>query len=331
MNEDSAVTMEIRNTASSTIGARHGPLLRREERLDQIHLINVFVAVVDANGLAGAARKLQLSPPAVTRAVNELESHLGVRLLTRTTRVVRATEAGIQYAEDCRRILGDLIEANASASGTNALLQGQLTLTAPAWFGAKYVTPVVTEYLQAYPEVNAACWFMDRVVNMVEEGVDVAVRIANLPDSSMQAIRVGSMRVVICASPEYLERHGVPRTPDDLKKHSIASADAVAPGSDWRLKIDGQPRSIRLLPRLSTTNNEAAVAAAVSGFGLTQQMLYKVEDPLREGRLKTVLEDFEPAVVPVHLVHREGKHTSRRVRCFLDLAIDRLRAIPALR
>lgn len=298
--------------------------------MDRLHLISVFVAVVDAAGFAGAARKLNISPPAVTRAINELENHLGARLLTRTTRVVRVTEAGARYAEDCRRILAELAEADESASGLHGAPRGRLTLTAPVLFGAIFVTPIVTEYLQRYPEVSAACWFLDRVVNMMDEGVDVAVRIGELPDSSMQATRVGSVRRVICAAPSYLERQGVPQIPDELAAHSIVSASGVTPAPEWRLVQDGAPRSVKLRPRLTTTSNDSAVAAALSGFGLTRLLSYQVAEHLREGRLQTVLSEFEPAVLPVHVVHREGRHASRKTRAFLDLAVERLRADPAL-
>ncbi len=298
--------------------------------MDQLHLINAFVAVVDANGFAGAARKLGISPPAVTRAINELESQLGVRLLTRTTRVVRVTEPGARYAADCRRILGDLAEANESVGGLHGEPNGTLTITAPALFGARFVTPIVTEYLERYPGVNASCWFLDRVVNMMDEGMDIAVRIGELPDSSMQAVRVGRVRRVICGAPDYLEQHGIPQAPDDLAAHSIVSANAVTPSSDWRLVQDGAPRVVKLQPRLSTTTNDSAVAAAVSGFGLARLLSYQVADELRAGQLKIVLSEFETPPLPVHLVHREGRHASRKARAFLDLAIERLRANPAL-
>jgi DNA-binding transcriptional LysR family regulator len=293
-------------------------------------LINVFVAVVETNGFAGAARKLKISPPAVTRAINELESHLGVRLLTRTTRVVRVTEAGGRYAEDCRRILAELAEADSSASGMHGAPHGRLTLTAPVLFGGKFVTPIVTEYLQRYPNVNATCWFLDRVVNMIDEGVDVAVRIGELPDSSMQAIRVTSVRVVICAAPRYLEQHGIPETPDDLAAHTIVSASAVTPSSEWRMAENGAPRVVKVRPRMTTTSNDSAVAAALNGFGLTRLLSYQVADQLHDGRLKAVLREFEPAALPVHLVHREGRYASQKARAFLDLAIERLRTHPAL-
>jgi DNA-binding transcriptional LysR family regulator len=298
--------------------------------MDKHHLISVFVAVVDANGFAGAARKLRVSPPVVTRAINELEETLGVRLLVRTTRVVRVTEAGVRYANDCRRILAELAEADESASGQHGAPQGQIAITAPGWFGAKFITPIVTEYLEQHPKVSATCWFLDRLVNLVEEGVDVAVRIAELPDSSLQAISVGRMRVVICASPAYLARQGTPRTLVDLASHNIVSAGAVAPGHELRFSDQRKPLVVKTRPRLTTTTNESAVAAAIAGFGLTQQMLYKVAEPLARGDLKEVLCDFEPAALPVHVLHREGRYASRRVRAFLDLAIERLRALPEL-
>ena len=298
--------------------------------MDQFHLITVFVAVVDANGFAGAARKLGLSPAAVTRAINALEKQLGVRLLMRTTRIVRVTEAGARYAQDCRRILGELAEASESVSGTHSAPRGRLTLTAPVLFGGKFVTPIVTDYLLRYPQVNATCLFLDRVVNMLDEGVDVAVRIGELPDSSMQAIRVGQVRRVICASPAYLAQHGCPQTPADLQAHSIVSANAVTPSPEWRLLDRGEPCSVRLQPRLTTSTNDAAVAAVSGGFGITRLLSYQVAEPLQDGRLQTVLSAFEPPPLPVHVVHREGRQASQRVRAFLDLAIEQLRANPAL-
>ncbi len=298
--------------------------------MDRLHLITVFVAVVDTCGFAGAARKLDISPPAVTRAINELESHLGVRLLTRTTRVVRVTEDGARYADDCRRILAELAEADDAASGKHGSPHGRLTLTAPAMFGAKFVTPIVIEYLNRYPQVSASCWFLDRVVNMMDEGVDVAVRIGELPDSSMQAVSVGRVRRVICAAPVYLEKYGTPQTPDALSTHFIVSASAVTPTAEWRLVENGEPRTVKLQARMITTTNDAAVAAAVSGFGLTRLLSYQVADQLRDGQLKTILTDYEPAPLPVHLVHREGRHASQKARAFLDLALERLRGNPAL-
>jgi DNA-binding transcriptional LysR family regulator len=293
--------------------------------MDRFHLINVFVAVVDTNGFAGAARKLNMSPPAVTRAINELETHLGLRLLTRTTRTVRVTDAGERYVQDCKRILTEMQEADESVSGMHASPRGRLTITAPVLFGGMYVTPIVTEYLTRYPEVSASCLFLDRVVNLLDEGVDVAVRIGELPDSTMQAIRVGQVRRVICAAPDYLANRGIPISPDDLHSHTIVSASGVTPSPEWKLMEHGELRNIRLHARMITTTNDSAVAAAISGFGLTRLLSYQVAEHLRTGKLKTVLPEFEPAALPVHVVHREGRQAPQRVRAFLDLAIERLR------
>jgi len=266
-----------------------------------------------------------MSPPAVTRAINELETHLGLRLLTRTTRTVRVTDAGERYVQDCRRILAEMLEADESVSGMHSSPRGRLTITAPVLFGGMYVTPIVTEYLTRYPEVSASCMFLDRVVNLLDEGVDVAVRIGDLPDSTMQAIRVGQVRRVICASPDYLAKNGIPTSPDDLHNHIIISASSVTPNPEWKLMEEGQPRNIRLQARMITTTNDSAVAAALSGFGLTRLLSYQVAEHLRTGKLKTALPGFEPPALPVHVVHREGRQAPQRVRAFLDLAIERLR------
>lgn len=293
--------------------------------MNQFHLINTFVAVVDTNGFAGAARKLSMSPPAVTRAINELEAHLGLRLLTRTTRTVRVTDAGERYAQDCRRILAEMAEADESVSGMHTSPRGRLTLTAPVLFGGLYVTPIVTEYLTRFPQVHATCVFLDRVVNLLDEGIDVAIRIGELPDSSMQAIRVGQVRRVICGSPQYLAAHGIPLTPNDLHKHVIVSSNSVTPNPEWKLLDRGETVSVRLQSRMNTTTNDSAMKAVVGGFGLTRLLSYQVAEHLEAGRLKTVLPDFEPPVLPVHVVHREGRQASQRVRAFLDLAMERLR------
>ncbi len=298
--------------------------------MDKLNLMKIFVAVVDSRGLAGAARKLNISPPAVTRAVNQLESELGTRLLARTTRVVRVTDAGALYVEDCRRILAELDEADESIRGTHTALLGRLTLTAPILFGALHVTPIVTEYLGRFPDVTASCLFLDRVVNLMEEGVDVAVRIGALPDSSVQAIPVGKVRRVICASPAYLKRHGTPQSLADLTQHCVVSSSSVNPLPDWQFFESGRVRHLKLAARLTTTTNDAALAAVVGGFGLARVLSYQVADLVSRGKLKLLLTDVEPAALPVHVVHRQGNKAPQRVRAFLDLAIDRLRANPAL-
>jgi DNA-binding transcriptional LysR family regulator len=298
--------------------------------MDRFHVLSVFVAVADTCGFAAAARKLGLSPPAVSRAIGDLESHLGVRLLTRTTRVVRVTEAGLRYADDARRILAALQEADESSRGLHGAPRGRLMVTAPALFGALHVTPIVTEYLGRHPETSVSCLFVDRVVNLLDEDVDVAVRIGELPDSSLQAVRVGRVRRVVCASPEYLAKCAAPATPDDLHRHTVIMASAVSSSPEWRFKDGDGLRNVKLQPRLTTTSNESARAAALAGFGLTRLLSYQVADALRQGSLVALLQDLEPEPLPVHVVHHEGRHSTRKVRAFLDLAIEALRANPAL-
>ena len=298
--------------------------------MDKLQQMRIFVAVVDCNGFAGAARKLKVSPPVVTRAINELENELDVRLLTRTTRVVLVTEPGARYVEDCRRILAELSEADESVSGMHGAPRGRLSLTAPVLFGALFVTPVVAEYLKRYPEVSACCFFIDRLVNMMDEGMDVAVRIGDLPDSSMQAIRVGQVRRVICASPAYLKRRGTPKSPQDLLNHDIIVASAVTASSEWKFADKGRAYGVKLSPRLTTSTNDSAIVATTSGLGLTRLMSYQVADKVGSGELKIVLSNYESKPLPIHILHREGRHASNRVRSFLDLAIYSLRANPAL-
>lgn len=298
--------------------------------MDRLQAMTTFVAVVDSGGFASAARKLNLSPPVVTRAVAELEERLGLRLLTRTTRVVRVTDAGARFAEDCRRILADIEEAETVATGTHAAPRGTLTLTAPVLFGQLYVTPILVRYLQQYPEVDAQCLFLDRVVNVVEEGIDVAVRIGELPDSSLQAVRVGRVRRVLVAAPSYLKSQGVPQHPEDLARHAIVSASGVTPVSEWRFNDAGKSLLQRMQPRMRTTTNDSAIAAAVAGLGITRLLSYQVASHVRGGALQVLLEDFESAPLPVHVVHHEGRRATQKVRAFIDLAVDTLRADPAL-
>ena len=298
--------------------------------MDRLQAMTAFVAVVDSGGFASAARKLNLSPPVVTRAVAELEERLGLRLLTRTTRVVRVTDAGARFADDCRRILGDIEEAETAAAGTNAAPRGTLTLTAPVLFGHLYVTPILVDYLQRFPEVDAQCLFLDRVVNVVDEGIDVALRIGELPDSSLQATRVGRVRRVLVASPDYLKAHGAPQRPEALVDHRIVLASAVTPVPEWRFSDAGKPLLQRLHARMRTTSNDSAIAAAVAGLGITRLLSYQVAAHLKTGALQIVLEDFEAAALPVHVVHHEGRRATQKVRGFIDLAVDTLRADSAL-
>ncbi|WP_284617256.1 LysR family transcriptional regulator [Aquabacterium humicola] len=298
--------------------------------MDRLQAMATFVAVVDCGGFASAARKLNLSPPVVTRAIAELEERLGLRLLVRTTRVVRVTDAGARYSEDCRRILAEIEEAESAATGAHAAPRGTLTLTAPVLFGQLHVTPIVVDYLREFPEVDVQCLFLDRVVNLVEEGIDVAVRIGELPDSSLQATRVGRVRRVLVAAPAYLAAHGMPQRPEELAGHAIVSAAGVTPVSEWRFNDAGKPLSQRVLPRLRTTTNDSAIAAAVGGLGITRLLSYQVAEHVRSGALQLLLQDFETAPLPVHVVHHEGRRATQKVRAFIDLVVQRLRGDPRL-
>ena len=293
--------------------------------MDRIQAMATFLAVVETGGFASAARRLNVSPSVVTRAVSELEEHLGVRLLTRTTRHVRVTEAGMRYAESCRTILVDIEEADSAAAGAHAMPRGQLTVTSSVNFGCMYVSPIARNYLSQFPEVGINCWFVDRMVNLVDEGVDVAIRIGELPDSSLQAIKVGQVREVLCASPTYLRQRGTPKRPEDLSQHVVIAATGVTPTPEWKFRDGSRSATIRLQPRFTTTMNEAAAECAVAGFGITRLPLYQIARRVKEGSLALVLEDFEHPAVPIHVVHREGRHGTRKVRAFIDMAVEALR------
>ncbi|MBY4732024.1 LysR family transcriptional regulator [Cupriavidus pauculus] len=298
--------------------------------MDRLQAMKTFVAVVEGGGFTPAARKLDVSLSVVSRVVTELETHLGVRLLTRTTRVVRPTATGMAYYEDCRRILGEIDDAELAATGAHAAPRGRLTITASVLFGRRFVTPVVVEYLRRYPQVDVDCLFIDRVVNFVDEGIDVGVRIGELPSSSLQAIPVGEVRRVVCAAPQYLAQHGAPASPDQLVEHSVIQTTGISTLPEWRFMRDGEPHPVRLLPRMATTTNDSAIAAAVDGFGLARVLSYQIADELRDGRLQLVLEPFEPTPLPIHVIHREGRHAMHRVRAFIDLAVETLRATSSL-
>lgn len=294
--------------------------------MDHIHLMKVFVAVGELESFAGAARRLDMSPAAVTRAVSALEERLGVKLLLRTTRSVRLTEAGGRYLEDCRSILASIAEANEAAAGVNATPKGELAVTAPILFGKKFVMPSIVRYLQQYPEVDVSAYFLDRVVNMVEEGMDVAVRIGQLPDSGLKALRVGKVRRMLCASPDYLARYGVPTHPSELHEHVVIATTNLSPRAGWRFGVTDEPTMVRMKPRLTVTSNDGAIAAACAGLGIARLLSYQVVEEIASGRLQVVLADFEEAPWPIHILHRESKYGSAKVRAFIDMLAADVRA-----
>jgi DNA-binding transcriptional LysR family regulator len=298
--------------------------------MDRFHLMQVFVAVAEEEGFAAGARRLHLSPPAVTRAVAALEDRLRVKLLDRTTRFVRTTEAGQRYLDDARRILAEADAADEAVAGVNARPRGHLMVTAPVLFGRMFVMPGIVEYLERYPDTEVSALFVDRIVNLLEEGMDVAVRIGELPDSSMRALRAGSVRTVLCASPVYLQRRGPPETPEDLLDHSVIASSAAGNPLDWRFETPKGVRTLRIRPRLSVTTNDAALEAARLGFGVTRLLSYQVAHQLVTGELRLVLEEYEPAPWPIHIVHREGRYATAKVRAFVDWMAERLRTDKAL-
>jgi DNA-binding transcriptional LysR family regulator len=294
--------------------------------MDRFHQLQVYVAVAEEEGFGAAARRLQMSPPAVTRAVASLEDTLGVKLLDRTTRYVRVTEAGRRYLEDARQVLSGLEAADEAAVGINAQPRGQLAVTAPVMFGRLFVMPGIVEYLQRFPATQVEAVFLDRSVNLLEEGLDVGVRIGELPDSSMRALRVGSVRHVLVAAPDYLARHESPRVPQDLRRHTLIASTAGGFGSGWRFAETVGEHPLKIEPRLAITSNDAVISAALSGFGIARLLSYQVAAEVASGRLRVLLPHYEPPQLPVHIVHREGRHATARVRAFIDLMAQRLRS-----
>ena len=299
--------------------------------MDRLHLMSVYVAVAEAESFAGGARKLGMSPPAVTRAIAALEDRLGTRLLTRTTRYVRATDAGLRYLEQARRVIADADVADEAAAGVHAEPRGQLAVTAPVLFGRMYVLPCMVEQLRRFPEISISAVFLDRVVNLLEEGMDVGVRIGELPDSSMHAIGVGHVRRVVCASPQYLRAHGAPKTPADLTTHTLIAASPVSPSVEWKFIHDRKSINVKVRPRLTVTNNEAAITAAVQGFGITRLMSYQIAPYIGSGQLQAILGKYEPPRLPIHVLHQEGRHASAKIRTFVDMLVEKLRGDKALR
>jgi DNA-binding transcriptional LysR family regulator len=297
--------------------------------MDRIEAMKVFVAALDEGSLAGAGRRLGRSPAAVSRAIAFLEQHVGAELLHRTTRSIKLSEAGERYASACRRVLIELEEADMSAAGEHAAPRGTLTVTAPPISGEEILRPIIDAYLHAFPAVSVNLILLDRHANLVDEGIDVALRVADLPDSSMVAVRVGGdVKRVVVASPRYLAEHPHITEPADLTKHRIVTTTHFghdtwvfppSPGSSIA-------RSVHFKPRLVVNSVRAALAAAVDGQGVTRLYTYHVAERVHDGSLKVLLRDAEPAPLPVHLVTPQGRMSVPKVRAFVDFAAPRLRA-----
>lgn len=293
--------------------------------MDRLHELEVFVAVADTGSFAKAGARLRLSPPAVTRAISALEDRLGTRVFNRTTRRVTITDIGRRFLESAQRILTDLDTAEKEAIGETAVPQGHLTITASVTFGRSALTPVVCAFLNQHPRITVSVLLLDRVANLVEEGIDLAVRIGALPDSSLIVKRVGAVRRILVASPDYLARRGIPQTPADLRLHSIIAFTGLMPNREWRF-VDGKSgKSISLTPRFEINDAVASIAAAEAGDGITMALSYMVADKIRDRRLVPVLEAYSPPSVPVHLVYPQSRLISPKLRAFVDFAAPRLR------
>jgi len=290
--------------------------------MDRIDAMQAFVAVADLQGFAPAARKLGLSPSAVTRLIAGLEDRLGARLLQRTTRSVTLTDAGSRYLERARRILADLEEAENSVESERTRPGGRLVVSAPIGFGRLHVSPVISAYLKHYPEVGADLRLSDRMINLVEEGVDLAVRIGHLPDSTLVARHVGEMRRIVVASKDYLKARGEPTRPEEIASHDTIQFGAMTAAPDWRFVEDGREVRISPSPRFSSNSADAAIQYAEAGGGLTRVLAYQAAASLKAGRLTIVLAKFEQPPLPIHIVYPTSRLLSANVRTFIDLVTE---------
>lgn len=299
--------------------------------MDRFLSMQVFVAVAESKGFALAARRLAMSPPAVTRAVAALEASLGLPLLQRTTRNVRLTESGARYLVDCKRLLAELEDAEQALTGEHGELRGQLSLTASVMFGTLFVSPILLEFLQQHRRVHARSLLVDRVVDVIEESIDVAVRIARLSDSTLTAIRVGSVRELVVASPAFLKLHGTPKRPQDLTDFDVISFSNNRNAPNWSFGSGKHPLTVRPSSRLVVNSSEVAMHAAIADAGITRVLSYMAASEIKAGRLKVVLKEFEPEPLPIHVIHREGRQPAARVRAFVDFLVDGLRKNPLLK
>jgi DNA-binding transcriptional LysR family regulator len=290
--------------------------------MDRIDAMQAFVAVADLRGFAPAARKLGMSPSGVTRLVAALEDRLGARLLQRTTRSVTLTDAGTRYLVRARRILADVEEAEGSTQDERTRPNGRLAVSAPVGFGRLHVSPVMSAYLTRFPEVSGELRLSDRMINLVEEGVDLAVRIGHLPDSSLVARHVGEMRRIVVASDNYLKQHGEPATPEAIASHQTIQFGAISASADWRFVRDDREIRVTSAPRFSTNSADAAIQYAEQDGGLTRVLAYQAADAIRGGRLRIVLAKFEPPPLPIHIVYPTSRLLSAKVRTFIDLVTD---------
>jgi len=293
--------------------------------MDRLDAMEVFVTAVETGSLSAAGRKLGIPLPTISRKISELEAHIKTRLLNRSTRQLTLTDAGQSYLAACKQILEAVQEAESAAAGEYSVPRGQLVVTAPIVFGRLHVLPVTTEFLRAYPDVDVQLVLGDRSLDLLEEHIDVAVRIGELPDSSHVATRVGTIRRIVCASPAYLREHGTPSAPHDLARHVCVTFAGFQQASIWTFGAGRDKVSIPVHSRLIVNTAEAAIDAAIAGTGLTSVLSYQAESAIQGGALQLVLEDFEPPPIPVSLIYAGQGLLPLKLRAFLDFATPRLR------
>ncbi len=296
--------------------------------MDRLLSFSAFVTVAEHSSFAEAARRLNRSPAAVTRAVAELEAHLGVRLLNRTTRSVSLTEAGQHFFTGAKRVLADLNDIEQAAAGQGSVASGELRLTAPIVFGRLHVLPVLTQFLRQFPAVSVRYVLTDRSADLVDEGLDVAIRIGALTDQSSVATRIGAVGRTMVGSPAYLASRGTPVLPTDLIDHDIVSFVSSSSSDErhWRLNLGGQETKVAVAPRLIVSTAEAALDAVRDGLGLTCVLSYQASASITDGSLVQVLDRFDDEALPVHVLYPGGRHPAPKLRAFLDFAVPRLRS-----
>jgi DNA-binding transcriptional LysR family regulator len=294
--------------------------------MDRLDAMSLFAAAAEAGSFSAASRRLGVPLPTLSRKIAELEAHLNTRLLVRSTRRLALTEAGTAYLAACKQILEQVSEAESLASGEFHTPRGELAITAPIVFGRLHLLPVVNAFLAAYPQVDVRLTLSDRNLHLVDEHLDVALRIGVLEDSRLVAVRVGSVRRVVCASPAYLAKHGRPRTPADLARHDCVSFESLPASQAWNFARRGERiTAVAIRPRLSVTTAEAAIDAAIAGVGLTHVLSYQAAGAVAAGQLALVLRQYEPEPVPVSLLYAGQKRLPLKTRSFVDFAVPRLR------
>jgi DNA-binding transcriptional LysR family regulator len=294
--------------------------------MDRLDILRTFVAVAEQASFAKAARSLRISPTAATRAVAALEKELGVAVFRRTTRSVGLTEEGAAFLERCRPALAELEEATRSVRGENSEPRGTLVMTAPVVFGRMYIRPLATELLRLHPKLSVQLILTDRICRLVDEGIDLALRIAELSDSALRAVRIGEVRRVLVASPTYLSTRGMPKTVAALREHDLIAFESFTQNGEWRFAGPGRS-GIRLQPRLLTDSVDVAIDAALEGRGITRVLSYQVMDHLDAGRLLPILEAFVPSPVPVSLLYQANRQHSPNVRAMIEAAKEYLRSV----